>query len=486
LAPTALVCLMLVGVCIFGALYLSSLHLNASDVLSENVQSTQAAARLEITAKELLRLLRNGHADAEAFTAQVQQQNQTARELLREAEALANLERESALVRQVAGGLKQYLQDWNQRGMVPVPKLGDYDVILAEHLERDVLAPCIDLRKYNMGEVEQSDRQNRALVTRLRWGLLAMGLGGPLGGLALGYAVARRLNHSIAQLSVRVRDAAGRLNRELGSVIVEETWGLAELHQHLQYVIKEIERVVDQLQRREHEVLRAEQLAAVGQVAAGVAHELRNPLTSIKLLVQTGLEGDPAPGLPPADLAVIEQEIRRMEQYLQTFLDFARPPGCVRRPTDLNGLVRRALALVEGRAKRQRITLAADLPDGPVCLALDPEQVHQVLVNLLLNALDALPFSGTVRVEVERLAGAVEVRVRDSGPGLPPRVRDHLFEPFVTTKENGLGLGLSICQRLIEAHGGTIRGDNVRGGAVFAFRLPVEEEVARAEAVGCG
>src|SRR5262249_18672801 len=216
--------------------------------------------------KELMRLLRNGHEDAEAFSVHVRQQNQTARELLLEAEALANLEPEDVLVRQVAGGLKKYLQDWNRRGTVAGDKTTSYDAALADHLERAVLAPCIDLRKYNMEQVEKSDRQNRAFGSALLWGLLAMGLGGPLGGLALGYTVARRLNHSIAELSVRVRDAAGRLNRELGSVIVEESWGLAELHRHLQHVIKEIERVVNQLQQREHEVLRAEQLAAVGQV----------------------------------------------------------------------------------------------------------------------------------------------------------------------------------------------------------------------------
>src|SRR5262249_23474338 len=158
------------------------------------------------------------------------------------------------------------------------------------------------------------------IVNTLKWGLLAVGLGAPLSGLLLGFAVARSLRHSIYQLSVGIRDAAGRLNRQLGSVTVQEEGDLPELHVQMQEVLKEIERVVEQLQQHEREVLRSEQLAAVGQVAAGVAHELRNPLTSVKMLVQTGLEGNPAAGLPAEDLAVIEHEIRRMEQRIQMFL----------------------------------------------------------------------------------------------------------------------------------------------------------------------
>jgi two-component system sensor histidine kinase HydH len=246
---------------------------------------------------------------------------------------------------------------------------------------------------------------------------------------------------------------------------------------------------VDQLEQREREVLRAEQLAAVGQVAAGVAHELRNPLTSIKMFVQTGLEGERPAGLPAEDLAVIEREVRRMEQCIQMFIDFARPPRSERRSTDLVDVIRRAVALVEGRARRQTVALAADLPAEPIRLDIDPGQVHQVLVNLLLNALDAMPRGGELRVEVERRgsgavpgngdhepAGPVEVRVRDTGPGILPAIRARLFEPFVSSKETGLGLGLSICRRLIEAHGGAIRGENAPdGGAVFAFTLPAAE-----------
>jgi two-component system sensor histidine kinase HydH len=211
-------------------------------------------------------------------------------------------------------------------------------------------------------------------------------------------------------------------------------------------------------------------------VAAGVAHELRNPLTSVKMLVQTGLEGDKPAGLPPDDLAIIEREVRRMESCIQTFLDFARPPSSERRVTDLNAVIRRALALLEGRIRRQKVDVVVDLPSEQVELLIDAEQIHQVVVNLLLNALDVLPHGGAIRIEVSgptQEQHSAIVRVQDTGPGLAPAIRDRLFEPFITTKETGLGLGLSICRRLIEAHNGTIHAANgPERGTLFSFTLP--------------
>jgi signal transduction histidine kinase len=463
LLPILVVCLILVGACLAGALYLSHLHVNVAEEMRENVQSTQAAALLETTLQQMIDQLLVERPGAPYRLDDLEAE---AEGELRRAGALANLDREKDLVGHIRAGLERYQgRKAEQAGRSE----------LAEILRVQVLEPCVELRRYNLGQIERSDRENRTIVDTLRRGMLVVGVGGALSGLVMGYGMARRLRHSIAQLSVRIRDAAGRLNRDLGSVTLQKEGDLADLDRRMEHVLVQISHTVDQLQQREHEVLRTEQLAAVGQLAAGVAHELRNPLTSIKMLVQTGLEGEPPPGLPAEDLTVVEAEVRRMEESIRTFLDFARPPRCERRRSDLGAVVRRALTLTEGRARRQQVTLTEVLPPEPVMLDIDPEQMQQVLVNLLLNAFDALPRGGTVRVALERAGdgGAVAVSVRDNGPGIAQAVRGRLFQPFVTSKEDGVGLGLSICKRLVEAHGGRIgAADAPGGGTVVRFTLP--------------
>jgi signal transduction histidine kinase len=485
-----LVSLGLVCACAAAILYLNYLHVNVARDLSENVQSTQVAAKLEATCERLVQLLRNPTPAGQAFPRQVGELQDDIQRYLDEASALANWKEEQLLVTKARAGFADYTKlgkakmAANQKQGLPA---------LSDLLDQKVLDPARNLHHFNAGQVARSDQENQAIVRKLRWGLLAVAIGLPLGGLLLGYAVARRLRESIYQLSVSIRDAAGRLNRELGSVTLEETGDLPDLHQQMQGIIEEIERNVSQLQQREREVLRAEQLAALGQVAAGVAHELRNPLTSVKMLVQTALEEKRAAGLPQEDLEIMEHEIRRMEQCIRVFLDFARPPQSERRETDLIALIKKAVTLVEGRARRQKVIVTVDANKEPLRLILDPEQVHQVVINLLLNSLDALPHGGEIQVRVQaphdnepvQVEGengaavhpqpAAIVSVADTGPGIAPRIRDRLFEPFVSSKDTGLGLGLSICKRLVEAHGGTIEGGNSRKqGAVFTFTLPWE------------
>jgi PAS domain S-box-containing protein len=243
-------------------------------------------------------------------------------------------------------------------------------------------------------------------------------------------------------------------------------------------VIRDIteRRKLEQLQR-DREMLRTEQLVAIGQVAAGVAHELRNPLTSIKGLVQVNRREAQARGLPVEDLEVIEHEIRRMERTLQTFLDFARPPKPERRQVDLAQVVKRVFSLVGGRAGKQQVALQFHDAARPIVLELDEDQIQQLTLNLTLNALDAMPRGGRLEASIStRARDEVELRVVDTGPGIAPQLLPRVFEPFVSSKETGLGLGLAVSRRIAEDHGGSLEAANrPEGGACFVLRLPRTE-----------
>jgi signal transduction histidine kinase len=241
--------------------------------------------------------------------------------------------------------------------------------------------------------------------------------------------------------------------------------------------------VVERLERSEMEAMRNEQLAIVGQLAAGIAHELRNPLMPMKMLVQAALERDDGKGLSGRQLAVVDEEIERLERSIQSFLDFARPSPPEKSTFDLAGVIEQTLELVTAKAGRQGVTIYDDLPADPVPIEADCGQIRQVLLNLLLNALDAMPDGGRIDLEVRTRDSAAEngaggppmtmIRIADSGSGFDPGVVDRIFEPFVTTKETGTGLGLSICQRIVTAHGGRITARNrPEGGAEFVIRLP--------------
>jgi signal transduction histidine kinase len=232
------------------------------------------------------------------------------------------------------------------------------------------------------------------------------------------------------------------------------------------------------LQQREREVLRAEQLAALGQLAAGMAHEIRNPLTSIKLLVQT-VRADSSGSFPADDLAVIEHEIRRMERTLQTFLDFARPPRLERSRRNLGELVSATVNLVRSRADRQNVSIDVQQIGVPIECLVDGGQLQQVLLNLILNALDVMPAGGRLQLRLENTANGPTITVHDSGPGISPSVLSRLFEPFASSKTTGLGLGLVVSKRIVEEHGGTLRGGNQPdGGAAFVVRLPASSAAA--------
>ncbi len=249
---------------------------------------------------------------------------------------------------------------------------------------------------------------------------------------------------------------------------------------------EEVKRQQEVMRRQQQEVLRAEQLAAVGRLATAIAHEVRNPLAAIKLLVEGALRPRSPKPLNREQLTVLHREAARLERIVQEFLDFARPPKLHRRSADLREVIDQAASLVRLRAQRQGVRLLTHAPDRPVPAAVDPGQLGSVLVNLFLNALDALPSGGSLEVGLESRAGEVHLAVSDSGPGIRPDILTQLFTPFLSSKPTGTGLGLCISKRVVEDHGGRIAAANrPEGGARIDIVLPSSApEDSRDEAAG--
>ncbi|WP_161604719.1 sensor histidine kinase [Roseiconus nitratireducens] len=229
------------------------------------------------------------------------------------------------------------------------------------------------------------------------------------------------------------------------------------------------------LMARQTEALRAQQMATLAQLATGVAHEIRNPLTSIKMLIQVNRSKFAEEGLPTDDLELVEHEIRRMEQSVNSLLDYARPEQGEFTKFAFQDTLRKAVQLIEGRCESQKVRLSVDVPSTPLLVEGDASQIQQLLLNLTLNALDAMPGGGELRIVADRAEGKVQIKVLDTGAGIDPTVLGKLFSPFVTTKPNGVGLGLGICRRIAESHRGELIGVNrIPHGAEFRLTLPCQ------------
>jgi signal transduction histidine kinase len=286
--------------------------------------------------------------------------------------------------------------------------------------------------------------------------------------------IAVSLRRSLLDTEKVLQDTAARLGEAAHETPAPVPGGTPD--NTLRQVTRAAAAVLNRLKQTERDALRAEQLAWAGQMAAAIAHEVRNPLTVIKLLVQAATDPRRTTGFRPRDLRVLEGEILRLEQIISMFLDFARPPRAYKKRVGMRELLDECLAGIAARAELQGVAVLLEAaPDLPV-LDADPGQLKQVLYNVMFNALDVLATGGAIRV-VAGVAGPgdgeMTIRVADTGPGLPPGLGDRIFDPFVSTKETGLGLGLSICRRIISAHGGSITAVNgSSGGAVFEIRLP--------------
>lgn len=220
-------------------------------------------------------------------------------------------------------------------------------------------------------------------------------------------------------------------------------------------------------------------MASLGQLSANIAHEIRNPLTSIKMRLyslEKALKDDID---TKEDISVISEEINRMENTVRDFLDFARPAQPNLQKCDINQILEGTINLISPKADSQNIKLQKNFDAALAEPRADKEQIRQAFLNILLNSIEAMPDGGileitTAKTSDKRLNSVLEIKIKDTGVGMSPDVKRRLFEPFLTTKSEGAGLGLFIASRIIQMHRGTIEVESQVGkGTVMSVKLPL-------------
>lgn len=481
---------------VYGAWRVHRLHKRGSEMLSENVASIRSAEQLEVITREIRhRFKRHLSSGNDRHMDDVMELLPRGFAALEEVNGLATTPHEEQLTLRIGQNYFR-LQDIFanlQREPSSIVRR-EMMLSLADHLiPNRILADTSEYIELNEEALDDNTQRNQATANRLMFGLLLLGTCGGVAGLIAGYGIARLVNRTIVQLAIPIRDTAGKLSQVAGPVTWNAKPGFDDLEAVLKSLSSHVTTVIQRLQDSERDQLRAEQLAAVGQLAAGLAHELRNPLTSMKAILQLA----PEPGeLTHHDLKVLREETARLEHSVQSLLDFARPPQPQKTQIDLRCLLNQSVSLVERGCQRKGVTLKYTPAEKEITILADAAQIRQLVLNLLLNAIDLTPREGTIFLtsfEASRLSEQlsdvtptdsaadsqwVVVQVSDTGPGLPPELHNRLFEPFVTTKETGTGLGLSICRHIVRAHGGVISArDRSEGGAVFEVWLPLDSSV---------
>jgi len=505
-APMIALSLLLLAVGITAAWHVQRQQLESSELISREVHGMIAAEEIFTAMREIRRELdlflrtrdKRHLANADHFLRDSQP-------LIKAATDAARTPEEAEKVKVVADGHELFkLRYFQLRDAPPTPETADaYAHLVDEILTNEVLIParaCID---YDKHIVDRTTEASRVTAQYVRTGFLLLGITGSVAGLLVGIGIARAVNRSILQLDVSVRGVAGKLNEVNNTVVISR---YADFETNIRHVEKEITQVVERLQQRESELLRSEQLAIVGQLAAGLAHELRNPLMPIKVLVQSALAREGESPLNRRQLTIINEELIRLEDSIQSFLDFARPPELITRPLDIAEVIYQALDLVYPKAHQHDVELHCVVPSRRISAAADAAQLKQLLLNLLLNSLDAMPDGGMLQIVLEVPDGppqaAVDpesmrnldseqdalrvatdapgtnppmfrIRLFDTGTGFPDEMLPRIFEPFVTSKDTGTGLGLTICRQIVAAHGGNISAHNrTPHGAEFVIELP--------------
>jgi len=252
--------------------------------------------------------------------------------------------------------------------------------------------------------------------------------------------------------------------------------------EELQQTHRDLQEAYTTLERAQASAIKAEKLVALGRLTAGVSHEILNPLAAINIRLHLLINDSDVPPEVVTHLREVEGQAGRITKIVRDFLSLARHREPESRPIDFGETIRRSLVLLTHDMKMKNIEVDLKLSEDLPTIMADADQLQQVILNLLTNARDAMPDGGRLSLITETVETNgnrfVELRVKDTGPGIPPKIMEKIFDPFFTTKPEGegTGLGLPICKGIVEAHGGSLRAENGQDGAVFVLHLGMEKD----------
>ncbi len=418
----ASILLLSVGMC--GAWYVHVLQQRVSWAIADNVPSIRAAPKLELAIREMRHALDQFEISSDrSYLVHAVELEDAVEQARLDVAQYASSDYEFGVVAKINDGLKEFfgqLRDLSAR-----PAADDIRPAV-RNLDEEILAKAVlpYTKKYldfNEAEFEERSSQNETMASRLMIALVLFGICGAAAGVAAGYGLAQGIRRNIYQLSIPLRDVAGRLNRVVGPVVIDENPAMEDLEDGIKKIAFEVSSVIEKFHATHRQIIRADQLAALGQLAAGLAHEMHNPLMCMKILVQSArAEGDQT--LDSNDLRVLDEEMTRLQNLLQSFLNFARPAKLERREVDLRNVVSQTITVLAARAARRHISIEYRTPDRGIVLDADEAQLRQITLNLLLNALDAVADNGTIWIDIgagsrlaaDRSAGQEPVRGRFS------------------------------------------------------------------------
>ena len=284
-------------------------------------------------------------------------------------------------------------------------------------------------------------------------------------------------------LSTSRRDEIGSLVAGFNVMADKLKKAHAELEGKVDASNKELEIAYQMLKQRQEQLIRSEKMAALGQLSAGIAHEIRTPLTSIKIFIQSLAKEIDLDENQKEDFRIVMREIDRMNEHITRFLNFARPEEPLFQAINVTALVKDAVNLLAAKLRSGGIRLDISLPEEHARVEGDPRQLAQVFLNLLLNAVEAMPQGGTltihsaVKVNPDSHQDLLQIVIKDTGHGVREKDRPYVFDPFFTTKEGGTGLGLSIVYSIVQKHNGRIEVESESGkGSSFILSLPIQKE----------